>query len=379
MTKFCKETGVFNPQDVQVRIGRGREAIQLLDERWDDLVMKQPAPNPTLSSPWLREMALKRNGTPLIIVVDSKDGLLAGGAFSLIRKGGQRGVRIATWLGGNGRPMILPDILVAPEASYAGELVFKRLIRDEAHAVWLLPTLQEGAAAVSLRSVAPWMYSHPFLDTWIVSLPPPKLESFRKKVNYRLRRARRLGSSIEVIAHSNPSDIASALDRLFHLHKMRWRERNDVSSFSEAELYRAWHRRAVAAMASVGNVRIIETLEDGKLVASLLGLLCGRGSMFHTPATSIGGQLRGPGHVTMLAWIEEAMKSEAKVLLLGGGSGEPEGPKGSLGPTMHDCGSLLAGRTPGIQRLILSSIRLRNKFIKLRNRSNRIIQSRPKG
>jgi len=158
------------------------------------------------------------------------------------------------------------------------------------------------------------------------------------------------------------------LERLFQLHRERWTGRNDVSLFSETEACRAWHRRAIAPMVSRGAVRIIELMENGELVAAILGLLAGRGAIFHTPATRIGGILRGPGHVAMLAWVDAAMKAGAEVMQLGRGSGEPEGPKGSLGPTMVDCGFLLAGRTHTIHRLLATALWLRKKASLLRKK-----------
>jgi Acetyltransferase (GNAT) domain len=336
--------GILGSSEIEVRVGRGNEAIQLLDDRWDALLARQVAPNPTLASTWLREMVNLTRGTPIVIVASTKTALLAGGAFTLISLGGRRGLRIATWLGRNGRPVILPDLLIDPDVGSAGELVFMQLLKEDAHGVWLHPTPTDGPAAKALSQVTPWVYSRPWIEGWIVKLPPPKLENLRQGVGYRLRRAQRLGASIEVRKHTDPHAIESALERLFDLHRQRWLGRKDFSHFSDTTKSRDWHRQAIAAMAARGHVRIIEVLEDHTLVASLLGLLAGRGSIFHTPATRIGGRLRGPGHVAMHAWVEAAMEAGAESMHLGRGSGEPQGPKGSLGPTRIESGFLLASR-----------------------------------
>jgi hypothetical protein len=327
-----------------IHVGRGADATRLLDERWDALVSQQPIPNPTLVSAWLREMVRLTTGTPIIIVVEKDYELLAGGAFSTINIGGRRGLRIATWLGRNGRPVIGPDLLVSPKAASAGELVFKRLLSVDAHAVWLYPTALDGPAALALRRSGLWHYCLPRLEGWTVTLPPPKLETLRAKVAYRVRRAQRLGVSIEVREHADPPAVAAALERLFDLHHRRWIGRKDYSQFSHSDKARAWHRSAVSALAVRGQVRIVEVLEDRTLVASLLGLLAGSGSIFHTPATQAGGRLRGPGHLAMLTWVDAAIKAGAHSMHLGRGSGEAQGPKGSLGPTRFDSGVLLASR-----------------------------------
>jgi len=40
-----------------VTTATGRAALELLDDRWDELLGLQPLPNPTLSSTWLRQLA----------------------------------------------------------------------------------------------------------------------------------------------------------------------------------------------------------------------------------------------------------------------------------------------------------------------------------
>ena len=68
----------------RVRVGWGKNAIRLLDDRWDSLVFGQRLPNPTLSATWLREKASWDQSVPLVIVVEAGDRLAAGGAFGVL-------------------------------------------------------------------------------------------------------------------------------------------------------------------------------------------------------------------------------------------------------------------------------------------------------
>ena len=340
------------------RVAWGEEAIALLDERWDALVRRQPVPNPTLSATWLREMMAWERGVPFVVIVEAGDRLVGGGAFGLRRPLGPRGPRLATWLGG-GRPALTADLLTDPEVPASGGLLVDALL-GETHAVHLVPTPLDGAAAVALRARVPWVARWHEVDGWVVALPPPKLDDLRRKVAYAKRRAARLGASVSVSVAEDPEAVAACLERLFILHRERWRGRSDeMVQFSTTEEQRAWHRRAVVAMAARGEVRLSEVFEDSELVASTLGLLAGRGALFLTPAVRVGGRLRGPGHVAMLAWVESALAAGGKVMNLGSGSGEPEGPKAALGPTLVPCGRLIAARSAAAQRALEGALWLR--------------------
>jgi hypothetical protein len=132
-----------------------------------------------------------------------------------------------------------------------------------------------------------------------------------------------------------------------------------MGHFSTTEAQRAWHRRVVAAMAARGEVRLVEVLEDDEPVAVSLNLLAGRGALFHTTGTRVGGRLRGPGHLTMLAGVEAAMAAGGEVMNLGGTAGEPEGPKGALGPTLVPGGRLIAVRWRAAQPALEGALWLR--------------------
>jgi CelD/BcsL family acetyltransferase involved in cellulose biosynthesis len=341
---------------LRVRVAWGEEAIALLDERWDALVRRQPVPNPTLSATWLREMMAWERGVPFVVVVETGDRLVGGGAFGLRRPLGPRGPRLATWLGGGRR---MPDLLVDPEVPDAGERLVDALVR-EAHAVSLLSTPLDGAAASALGARTPWVGRWHEVDGWVVALPPPKLEDLRAKVAYAKRRAARLGARVSVSVAGDPEAVAAGLERLFTLHRERWRGRRDkMVQFSTTEEQRAWHRRAVAAMAAHGEVRLVEVFEDDEPVAASLDLVAGRSTFLLTTATRVGGRLRSPGYVTILACVEAAMAAGGEVMNLGGGSGEPGTPKAALGPTLVPCGRLIAARLAAAQRALEGALWLR--------------------
>lgn len=325
-----------------LRVGYGQEAIRLLDARWDALLHRQRFPNPTLASRWLQARAASRRGSPLTIVAEYHDRLVAGGAFEITRLAG---FRIATWMGGNGRPSILPDIILDDDANWAGAAIFDRLLREDAHCVCLQPTWLDGPSARSLKEVDAWHMHRKAIDAWVVELPPPGHEKMQKKVAYRIRHAQRLGVHVDICIHEDAVAVQSALERLFELHSLRWKRRHDISGFSHPEAARAWYRTAVSAMAAHGCVRIVEVLESGELVASVLGLLIGSGSVFHTTATRTGGRLRGPGHLAMLAWVNSAMAAGAVSMHLGRGSCEPQSPKCALMPMKLASGLILGGGT----------------------------------
>jgi hypothetical protein len=350
----CPPGTVTEP--LRVRVERGQNAVTLLDTRWDALMLRQSIPNPTLSAIWLREMAGWGSGTPLVIVVESRDRLVAGGAFQVVRPLGRFGPRLATYLGRNGRPVLKPDILVDPDLPDAGFLLIDALLH-EVHAVLIGPTVHDGPISVLLHERAPWLNFRSEADGWIVPLPPPTLERRQKEAAYHLRRAEKLGASVSVSVLKEPEAVLPGLDRLFVLHQQRWTGRSDESYFSATESQRTWHRHAVAAMAAHGAARLVEVFEDDQLVASSLGFIAGSGALFHTTATQVGGRLRGSGHIALLALVEAATEAGATFMYLGSGGG-PGGPKADLEPVRAPLGSFLVARSPAAQRFFNASLSL---------------------
>ncbi|MFT4852731.1 MAG: hypothetical protein ACJAWK_000802 [Candidatus Azotimanducaceae bacterium] len=326
---------------IQVQVATGSDVDSIFDSRWDELLHKQRIPNPVCCAAWLLASTRLQQGEPLVIVAKIGDELIAGGAFSVSTLAG---IRTARWLGGSGRPSITPDILVHPDYAEAGDMIISRL-RLESHVITLGPSQSEGIAGQVLKSQLPKVFEAPAAEGWMVELPAPKLQKLKKKNLTRLKRAIKDGVSIDVAVHADEHGIQLALERLFILHRSRWEGRSDISRFSANEFYKDWHREVLANMARRGEVRIVEVTENGKLIASVLGMIAGRGALFHTPAVYPGSVLRGAGHIAMEAWVDAAIEAGAEVMNLGRGSGEPQGPKGALGATRYKSVFLKAGRT----------------------------------
>ena len=349
----------------RVQVAAGPAAISLLDARWDVLVGRQALPNPTLSATWLREVARWQSGTPLVVIAE-EGGDLVGGAALEVRHAARHGPRLVTWLGPVAQ-QFCPDILVDPEHPGAGELVLAAAL-GEADAL-TIGVSASGEAARALHAVAPWHSAAVTGERFIVSCPPPRLEYARKRAAYEVRRAARLGGEVTVRVAADPDDVAPALVRLFRIHRDRWRDRPDETPrFATSRAHRLWNMRTVAAMAAGGNVRIAEVIEDGRAVAGAVGFLHGTGGLAHTQAVRIGGKLRQPGHLAVLACVEALAEAGATAVDLCYGSGEPSGPKARLGAVSEPVELVFAARTPHLQRPYLALRRVRRAVGRPRSR-----------
>ena len=343
---------------LRVHVARGADFASLLDERWNALVRRQALPNPTLSATWLRAAAAWEPGLPLVVAVERRDRLVAGGAFGLSRPLGRVGPAVATWLG-NRRLLFSPDLLVDPDAAGAEEALWEALAA-EAAVVRLYPTRLDGLAATALRARAPWRSMRPCLEGWVTALPPTTIERRLREAAYERRRAERAGARISVSVAADPDAVAPSLERLFRLHRQRWAGHPTATArFSGTKRLRHWFRHTLAALAARGEVRIAEVLEDGVVVASGLALLTGRGALYHTTASRVGGRLKGPGHVAALAVVEALIEAGAEVLDLGRGSARPGGFKADLAPTRVASGSIVAARSHAVQRCLDTASLLR--------------------
>jgi CelD/BcsL family acetyltransferase involved in cellulose biosynthesis len=325
-----------------VDVAAGDRALAALGAEWDALLHRQPLPSPTLGSRWLWSMAVPEGA---LVVSVRRGGTLAGGGAFRIRRAGP--IRLATWLGG----ARLPDVLAAPHVEEAAARVLEAAL-EQSHALWLPHTPVGGAAWRALEAVAPWRRAalvHPC--GWVVDLPPPRLDHARRKAAYARRRAARRGAEIAVSVWRDPDDVGPAFERLVDLYRNQWRGREAEGSRRSDVVTRAdRYRELLPALAVAGRVRIVEVLEDGRVASTKLGLLAGRGALFHTTATAPGGSLRGPGHQAMLAWVEAATAAGAEVMYLGRGAGEPEGPKARLGPSRLDFANVLVAASARRQR-----------------------------
>lgn len=348
---------------IQIQVATGSDVDRFIDSQWDELLHKQRIPNPVCCAAWLLASTKLQQGTPLVIVAKIGNELIAGGAFSISTLAG---IRTARWLGGSGRPSITPDILVHPDHTEAGDMIISQL-RLESHVITLGPSQSEGNAGQVLKKQLPKVFETPATEGWMVELPAPKLQKLKKKNVTRLKRAVKDGMSIEITVHADELGIQAALERLFVLHRSRWEGRSDISRFSASEFYKDWHRKVLSDMARCGEVRIVEVTENGKLIASVLGMIAGRGALFHTPAVCPDSVLRGAGHIAMEAWVDAAIDAGAEVMNLGRGSGEAQGPKGALGSTRYESVFLKAGRTLLGHELYVSLIKGRQLVSYVRN------------
>lgn len=351
---------------LRVRVARGAEVADVLDARWDALVAQAAIPNPTLTSDWLRELLPHARGRPLAVTVESEEGLVAGGLFEVLSVGRRGGPRLATLIAG-GFSILYTDMPVASDAPHAALLVAEALL-EEAHSFEILCT-SEGAFAKALAERTPWCRVRPSIEGWVTPLPPPKLEAARRRAEYDLRRAERAGAVVTVRVAEESGPVAEALERLFDLHEERWHGRADaLPRFSTTEDQRGFYRRAVGTLARSRKARLVEVVDDGVVVSSYLGLLCGRGALFHTTATRLGGTLQSPGQVGMVAWADAAVSAGAELMFLGRGATQPEGPKARIGGGPLPFVSVFAGRTKTIQQVLYQGLLLRHRARRLLGR-----------
>lgn len=335
----------------RVSVVGGVGALELLDRRWDDLLLRVPLPNPLLSAAWLRALARWDPAVdPLVAVVESDGALVAAAALQVRRAGGRLGQRIATWLGPP-QQLHSPDALVDGEHAQTGERLMDALL-DEVDVLSLPAVAAAGSTARALAAVAPWRLATPAYERWLLAVPPPRLEYMRKQAAYDLRRAARRGAEVEVRTTSAPDDVHRALVRFFRVHRERWRNRPEAEEarFATTRAHRRFNAHAIAAMAEHGRARLVEVVEDGRVVACSLGFVYGGGAVGHTTAVRLGGNLRQPGHLATLARAEALAAGGATVIDLGCDSGSLGGSKLRLGPEPDPLVHLFAARTRARQR-----------------------------
>jgi hypothetical protein len=351
--------GIDRPDGLRVHVCEADGAGDLLDARWDDLVARQPIPAPTSSAPWVRGLLELERGCPLLLVLEQHGKFVAAGAFGVRRIASSRRPCIANWLADEPH-WYSPDLLVDPQQPELGAVLIDELL-DHVDAVHLAADAG-GATLRALKARMPWLEIVETAEGYVLPLPPPRGEYAEKKSAYNLRRAARLGCDLSLRTASEPGAVGDALERLFALHRERWRGRIDLQpTFAATDAVTDWHRRTVVALARRGGVRIVELFEDGVLVGSVLGLIHGRGSLFHTIAVHPGGRLRGPGHVVLYELARQMHASGATALDLGWGAGDRNGPKARLGPDRVQVVRMLAARDRKHQTMLEHALRLRSR------------------
>ncbi|MGZ4407770.1 MAG: GNAT family N-acetyltransferase [Gaiellaceae bacterium] len=350
---------VDRPDGLRLHVCEADAAEELLDARWDDLVARQPIPAPTSSAAWVLRLLELERGRPLVLALEQRDKFVAAGAFGVRNVAGSRRPCLASWLADD--PFwYSPDLLVDPQQPEFGAVLIDALLEhvDAVH----LAADAGGTTVHALKARVPWMEISKSAEGYVLPLPAPRGEYAGNKAAYNLRRAARLGCELSLQTASEVGAVEAALERLFALHRERWRGRTDlVPTFAATDTLTDWHRRAVLALARDGGVRIVELFEDGTLVGSVLGLIHGRGALFHTMAVHPGGRLRGPGHIVLLELAQQAHASGASALDLGWGAGEENGPKARLGPERVQVVRMLAARDRRHQRVLKHALRLRSR------------------
>jgi CelD/BcsL family acetyltransferase involved in cellulose biosynthesis len=335
-----------------VVVRTGPAALELLDARWDELVARQRCPNPTLSAAWLRALADWPGGTPLVAVAEGDGRLEAGIALQLRRR---VGLRMATWLGPveqHCSPELLADRPEAAAAVLAAVLDRTDVLSLAAAEGW--PTI------AALAEAAPWHRREPLGVRWWTAWPPARYDYVRSRAGRHVHRAERLGAAVDLRVAATPDEVAAALARLFRLHRARWDARDDETlRFARTRALRRWNARAVGTLAALGQARIAEVVEDGRVVASSLGLLHGGGGLWHTQAIATGTTIDEAGHIALLACLEALADAGATTVDLGPGGGAPGSPKHRLHPQAAPVFELFATRTPSAQRVLATAQRLR--------------------
>jgi CelD/BcsL family acetyltransferase involved in cellulose biosynthesis len=350
---------IDRPDGRRLHVREADTAAELLDARWDDLVARQPLPAPTSSAAWLRGLLELERGRPLLLALEQDGRFVAAGAFGVRKLGAGKRPRLASWLADD--PFwYSPDLLVDPRQPELGAALIEALFEqvDAVH-------LAADAGGTTLRALAmhaPWLETSETAEGYVLPLPPPRGEYAEKRTAYNLRRATRLGCDLLLQTASEPGSVEAALERLFALHRERWRGRTDaLPTFAATDAIADWHRRVVGALAHSGGVRIVELFEDGVLVGSVLGLIHGRGALFHTMAVHPGARLRGPGHVILLELANQMRASGATTLDLGWGAGDRNGPKARLGPDRVQVVRMLAARDRRYQPVLEHGLRFRSR------------------
>ncbi len=347
-----------------VRLLTGDAALDLLDRRWDDLLAKQALPNAMLSSCWLRALARWRTGTPLVAVAEEDGRIVAGAALEL--RGGGLGPRAATWLGPV-EQQFSPDALEDPERPGAAEAVFAAVLGEVGLVSVGAPAA--GPAARALAAVAPWRTAAVTGERWLLPWPAPRLDYARKRSAYELRRAERQGVEIELRAATDRASVQAALVRLFRVHRDRWRDRpGETPRFATTAAHRRWNLDAVGELADRGQVRLVELLEDGRLVAGNLGFVHGCGGLGHTQAIR-PGVMRDAGHALMLGALDALASGGATAFDLGVSSGQAGGPKARLGATADPIALIAAASSPRRQRAYETGLHARRAARRLRTRA----------
>jgi CelD/BcsL family acetyltransferase involved in cellulose biosynthesis len=247
-----------------VSTGDGFEALA---GEWDDLVRAMPRPSPFLMHGWLAEWWRHYGaGMELAVHVARRDGRLVGALPLVVRR--RAGLRVASFMGG--RVSVLPDLLLAPGAAAAAELLVERLTAGGCHVVDLhgLPADSRIAAALGPRLDLVERIEAPVLDLTPGWDAVYRAKTTSKKRNLHRRRRRQLGElgSLTVDVARELDELEPALEEAFGLHALRWDGRPDGSGFATA-VGVPFHRAALRRLWAIDVPRIVTLRLDGRAIA----------------------------------------------------------------------------------------------------------------
>lgn len=242
---------------------------------------------------------------------------VAGMALEVSTLGrGPARARLGSWLG-HPRRVFQPDVIADPEAGPGAAEAVVEAVLGAVDGLVLHDAPWDGAAVAAVRARAPWARRSPGRSSLVVAAGEPALARRRREIAYEIRRARRNGAQVSVEVAGAPDDVGAALEVLIDMHRRRWEGRADVSGFSRDEADRDLHRRAVAAAARAGMVRIVVVREDERPVGANLALVAAGGGMLYRNASAPPGRMRGPGVVASVAAIDALLAAGAERVDLG--------------------------------------------------------------
>jgi CelD/BcsL family acetyltransferase involved in cellulose biosynthesis len=296
------------------------DAFARLGADWDRLVRAMPRPSPFLLHGWLREWWRHYgDGGTLAVQVAYRDGQLVGALPVCI--GGRRGVRVLTFLGGG--HSALADLLVAPGEEEVATAIAQQAARtgqDFADLFGLpgdsrlVKALGDSQLRVIERVESPVLdIDGDWDDVYRAKISAKKRSEDRRRV----RNLAKVGA-VEVSIARTPGELATALEDVFALHLLRWRDRPDGSELA-TPFGRQFVRAGLLALADLDVPRVITMKVDGRPIAFKLFFVLEERVYFYRSGFDPAFGRFSPGVLTTLAAIEAGAREGAtRVEFLGG-------------------------------------------------------------
>jgi CelD/BcsL family acetyltransferase involved in cellulose biosynthesis len=275
---------------------------------WDDCVRAAPRPSPFLLHGWLEEWwrHFGAGHELLVLTATRDDGRLAGALPLYVEH--RLGFGIARFIGGH--ESHLADVIVAPgEDPRDVARVLVQALDHESFALADLygaPTdsrilLAAGGRAGALQRAASPVMLMP--DGFEAAYEAKTSTKRRRQDRYKTRLLERLGP-VEISIARTPAELTPALDAAIGIHRLRWAEKPDGSTFG-IESARPFHHAAMQRLAELDAVRIVLLRAGGRPLAFHYYFALEKAMyVYHLAYDPDAAQL-SPGTVTML----EAMRN----------------------------------------------------------------------